>query len=289
MTTRTMSPGDLDFLLTSRVANIRAEREELAARRATRAEGGARRQGHSLRRAAVGSLLWTALFAAAVFADSGTVNVEVANRTLSASGTTNDGALITYIGDLDATLGSAGTGIFNSFVRVQASPQEDGYNTDGTLEFDTKAGIWTRAILVSEIPVVSVSGQFYWELFADINDDNNKPKIRLTDLEVYFTDSATLTGYAFGASATKVYDFAGQVLINDVNQGSGRGDLRYRIPLTGISIPTSCDYLNPACTTYFVLYNQWGDPADGTYASDGGFEEWKVKEYPTLKIVKNTV
>jgi hypothetical protein len=83
----------------------------------------------------------------------------------------------------------------------------------------------------------------------------------------------------------------GQVLINDVNQGSGRGDLRYRIPLSILSspVPADCGYLDPACSTYFVLYNKWGAGAGTTYASDGGFEEWKVKIYPTLRINKVAV
>src|SRR5207244_1265169 len=75
-------------------------------------------------------------------------------------------------------------------------------------------------------------------------------------------------------------------------QGSGRGDLRYLIPVSSINLSTlapNCDYQDPSCSTYFVLYTAWGDPNGGTYKSDSGFEEWKVKEYPTLQIIKNTV
>ena len=73
-----------------------------------------------------------------------------------------------------------------------------------------------------------------------------------------------------------------------MNQGSGRGDLRYRIPTAALGIPANCGYLSTTCTTYFVLYSGWGIVGTA-YESDGGFEEWKVKEYPTLQIVKNTV
>ena len=83
-----------------------------------------------------------------------------------------DGAKVFYEGKDCVAYGSSGTGVFNSFVRVQASPQESGYNTDGTLQFDTSAGTWTHSILVSQIPVVKVDGQDYWELFSDINDGN---------------------------------------------------------------------------------------------------------------------
>lgn len=225
--------------------------------------------------------------ALALVSDAGDVDVQIPNNTTSRTGTTTQGAVVSYIGDNDASLGSSGTGIFNSFVRLQGSPNEDGYNTDGKIEFETKAGAWTKAIKVSGIPVVNEGGVDYWELFVDINDSNTDPKISLDDLEVYYTTNARLTNYAFGANAEKQYDFDGTILINDVNQGSGRGDLRYLIPLTNIALPANCDYLNAACDRYFVLYSQWGMTAG--YPSDGGFEEWKVKQYPIppkLKLVK---
>lgn len=226
-------------------------------------------------------------------ADGGTHDIEVPDRDGYAIATLGSGATVEYLGDSNVTFGSAGTGTFNSFVRVQSDPVEAGYNTDGTLQFDTKSGTWTHSIKVSEIPVVYVGGKPYWELFADINDGNSTPKIQLADLEVWFTANAGLTGYPFPATgtnaATLVYDFSGSIRINDVNQGSGRGDIRYRIPLESIAIPGNCGHGSASCATYFVLYSKWGETPTGTYSSDGGFEEWKVKEYPTLQIVKNTV
>src|SRR4051794_3655421 len=106
------------------------------------------------------------------FADGGNLDLQVANSTLCKDGTTNDGARVFYEGKDCVAYGSSGTGVFNSFVRVQKDPQESGYNTDGTLEFDTSGGNWTHSILVSEIPVVKIGGQDYWELFSDINDGN---------------------------------------------------------------------------------------------------------------------
>ena len=55
-------------------------------------------------------------------ADGGTHSVEVPDKTESATITTTGGAVVTYIGDSDASLGSAGTGTFEPFVRLQASP-----------------------------------------------------------------------------------------------------------------------------------------------------------------------
>jgi hypothetical protein len=189
--------------------------------------------------------------------------------------TTDAGAIVEYIGS-SASNQSSGTGIFDPFVRLQGSPTEKGYNTNGTLQYETKAGKWTHAILVNSIPIVDCDGTgggtaLCWELFVDINESNTAKQISLNEMEIWYTSNELLTGYPFtGTDATKQYDFSGEILINDVNQGSGRGDLRYLVPLT--SIPT------PPAGTYFLLYSEWGGTSAGAqYVSDGGFEEWKVR------------
>jgi uncharacterized repeat protein (TIGR01451 family) len=244
-----------------------------------------------------GALAAAGLLATAVLAvwltDSGTVDVQVADKTTSVvDATTDEGAFISYFGDGDTTFGSSGTGTFNPFVRLQASPTEQGYNTNGTTEFDTKVGKWTHAIKVSEIPQRPcpqlAPTLLCFELFVDINEGNNAKHVSLNEVEVWFTDNANLSGFPFTqtATTTQQYKFSGDILINDVNQGSGRGDLRYDIPINGpspITLPANCNYGNPLCATYFVLYSQWGTTANIgsiSYNSEGGFEEWKVKVYP---------
>jgi hypothetical protein len=282
--TRTMSPGALERELIARLAAPGPARRPQRADRpiAGRARGRlAAIFGVALALGAAGASSVMALVS-----DTGTYSVEVANKTLYAVADVG-AAHVEYIGDSNISFGASGTGTFDSFVRLQASPTEAGYNTNGTLEFDTKSGTWTHAIKVSDIPVVNAFGAPSWELWADINDSNSAPKISLNELEVYFADSATVTGYpTFGGHASKVYDFSGHININDVNQGSGRGDLRYTIPVADMGIPANCGYKNPACTTWFVLYSQWGAAAGTTYASDGGFEEWKVKQYPYVTVAK---
>lgn len=242
-----------------------------------------------------------ALLAATVY--GATVNIQIDDRTGYAKGSTDEGAIVEYIGDLNQSFGSSGSGIFDSFVRIQANDDEKGYNTDGDLEFDTKSGAFTHSILVSEIPVVeckSLDGLLdpaglCWELFADLNESDSTKLISLDAFEIYLTSEGTdvnddgdgpdLTGYPFSGNTTKVFDSDDQVLINDVNQGSGRGDLRYQVPISGISIPADCDYGSSSCETYFVLYSEYGF-TDDEYDSDGGFEEWKVKRYPFLEVSK---
>ena len=269
----------------------------------------------------VGALVVAAIMAVAghaVVSDSGTVDVQVPDKTTSkVNQPTAQGAFVSYFGDSDTTFGASGTGQFDPFVRLQGSPTEQGYNTcsqsscgGDVSEFDTKGGSWTHAIKVSQIPQrpcpdaagtppppppPALNSETCFELFNDINDSNTAKYISLNKVQVFYTDNPRLTGYAsFSTSpptgTTLQYNFNGNILIHDVNQGSGRGDLRYNIPIgTGagqVPLPPNCNYGNPSCNTYFLLYSQWGTtsgaaPDGKTYSSDGGFEEWKVKIYPT--------
>lgn len=232
--------------------------------------------------------------AIALVSDSGTYDITVPNKNTSGGplALTPSGGSVEYIGS-SADNQASGTGLFDPFVRLQGAPTEKGYNTDGAVEFDTKTGTWTHAIKVNAIPIVDCDGTgsgtaTCWELFVDINDSNNAKRISLNVVEIWFTDSATLTGYVdptgFPAGATKEYEFNGDILINDVNQGSGRGDLRYLVPTEGHTWDAN---------TYFVLYSKWGTTAGtagnfgtGGYSSEGGFEEWKVRKTPNVSIVK---
>jgi len=302
---RLVAPGELERDLLSRLAALN---DMLASRPAPRRA--ARSAIKRRRPRALGALLTviaaSALAATAVLAysDSGGLDVQVATRAGYAVDTTSAGAIVEYIGDQNTSFGSSGTGTFGTFVQVQDNPHEEGYNTDGTREFDTGSSpTFNHSIKLSAIPTVpcaSLDGNttapgLCWELFADINDSNaNDPAaahIQLEDLEVWLTGDKNITGYdqggtGFGADADLVYDYAGNILINDVNQGSGRGDLRYLIPIDGIDIPSDCGFGSQSCSTYFVLYTEWGDTNDGTYRSDSGFEEWKVKTYPFVSVTK---
>lgn len=244
----------------------------------------------------VALMLGAAAVALALISDSGTYDI---TRPDSGTSETADlgNATVEYIGS-SASNQASGTGLFDPFLRLQGSPTEKGFNTcsqsscgGNVTQFETKTGSWTKAILASAIPVVDCGGDLAgtscWELFVDINDGNSTKRISLNEVEVWLTTNARLTGYVdptgFPAgTATQVYDFSGAILINDVNQGSGRGDLRYLIPVQPF-----------AAGDYFVLYSKWGTTSGtagefgtGGYASEGGFEEWKVRKAPGVSIVK---
>jgi uncharacterized repeat protein (TIGR01451 family) len=237
----------------------------------------------------------------ALVSDTGTYDLTSPNKETSKGPLTlsPSGGSVEYIGS-SAQNQASGTGLFDPFVRLQGSPTEKGYNTCSQMscsgdvtQFDTKPGSWTHVIPVNAIPVVDCDGSgsgtaLCWELFNDINEGNNAKRISLNVVEVWFTTSATLTGYVdptgFPSGATKEYEFNGNILINDVNQGSGRGDLRYLIPTAGHTWTSS---------TFFVLYSKWGTTTGtagnfgtGGYSTEGGFEEWKVRKAPNISILK---
>jgi hypothetical protein len=210
----------------------------------------------------------------ALVSDTGTYDITVPDKSQSAGPLTltPSGGSVEYIGS-SANNQASGTGNFDPFVRLQGSPTEKGYNTDGTVQFDTKVGTWTHAIKVNAIPLVDCDGSgpgtaTCWELFNDINESNTAKRISLNVVEVWFTTNPNITGYVdptgFPSGATKEYEFNGDILINDVNQGSGRGDLRYLIPTAGHTWDSS---------TYFVLYSKWGTTA-GTVQGNFGTGGW---------------
>ncbi len=235
------------------------------------------------------ALMLGAAAVALALSDSGTHDVQVDTKNDPLLEVDIGNALVAYIpssGDNQ----SSGTGLFDPFVRLQGSPTENGYNTNGAVQFDTKSGQWTHAITESGIPRVPcevdedpTTTELCWELFVDINEGNNAKYVSLTRMEIWSATSPTLVGYnetthTFSSGATRIYDFVGEIQIHDVNQGSGRGDLRYLVPVQSFPNP------------WFVLYSEWGStttaPDGKTYASEGGFEEWKVRKAANVNIVK---
>src|SRR5690554_1210975 len=100
--------------------------------------------------------------------------------------------------------GSAGTGVFDTFLRIQGNGEVAGYNTNGPVEFDTKTGTWTHAITISEIPYgtatvdegtpheATFSG---FEFMIDINESKNTPIMNVDQYQFWLTGDPNLTGY----------------------------------------------------------------------------------------------
>jgi hypothetical protein len=157
-----------------------------------------------------------------------------------------------------------GSGRVNSFLRIQGFGVQHGYNTDGTLEFDTMPGPFTHSIQISDLPVANIGGIDYREFFLDINQDGQNI-LSLDELRIALWDTANLSGYAtIFASPIWDLDAGGDNWIkfdDSLNAGSGHGDALALIPdslFTGLE------------SQYVYLYAKFGVNS----VADNGFEEW---------------
>lgn len=201
--------------------------------------------------------------------------------------TINGAIFVAPSGSYDAT----GSGVFNPFVRIQNAPSEQGYNTsDRDVQFDEKTDPnFTRDLLFSSVPVVTLNNVSYLEFVLDIDENAsaNGRYLSLDRLQLFVgADQATNTpagGYDLVSklgSLTALWDLDGladSAILLDykvVKSGSGRADMVALIPLS--VIPTSLQ--NASSSLY--LYSQFGvtknpygpDGIDAT--SDAGYEEW---------------
>jgi hypothetical protein len=191
-----------------------------------------------------------------------------------------------------------GTGVIDSFLRLQMKGEEQGFNSDARpVQFDEKTDPnYTRDLLVSEIPLIDGYRQF----FLDINEQSADPGglITLDQLEIYVHNTNDITGYSSAGTgslgtAVKKYDLDNGGTDNYVNLdytlisgGSGKGDMVVYIKDDG----TWSNF------TYVTLFSQFGcSPTtkggkeckdasdDDKWPSGAGFEEWWVRD-PTPNI-----
>lgn len=223
--------------------------------------------------------------------------------------TTIDGAIFRQA---DFTDSSLGTGVINSFLRIQENGVEHGFNS-GATPFDTKAGQFTKSILLSDIPLVEIDGVAYREIWLDVNE-TNKDTERYISLDAYeiwtsptvdLPESEYVIGTGFtGPDEVLQYSIDGlgdHSLILDYSLASGSGqdgDLVTYIPESNFAGVADCAYGSTTCMTYFYLFatfgenaeaNDYTDPADGIIdptIADAGFEEFFVIRRPHVQVTK---
>jgi hypothetical protein len=170
-----------------------------------------------------------------------------------------------------------GSGVIQSFVRLQGTGIEQGYNTDArSLQFDeNKSPVFTRSLRLNDVPIVIVDGVAYRQFMLDINQKASAPLLSLDELKIYLGDRGDLRGYDAGtgklAGLDAIYNLdAGgnnSVLMNySLNHGSGSGDMAVLIPDRFFTAQSS----NP----FVYLYSKFGDTAGA--GANAGFEEWSV-------------
>jgi uncharacterized repeat protein (TIGR01451 family) len=177
----------------------------------------------------------------------------------------------------------AGTGNFDTFLRLQNNGSEQGYNNDASPQYDEKDA-HTHSILLAEVPIVigdgangTIEGLAYREFRLDLSEPNGgiKPYISLDKLQIWQQEAGNLTnftpGTGFAGAHTNylAYDLdAGgdRWIALDAGMSSGSGQSDYRI-----LIPDSF-FINDAEHRYVTLFSEFGKQPG--WESAGGFEEW---------------
>jgi hypothetical protein len=167
-----------------------------------------------------------------------------------------------------------GTGYIDPFLRVQASPTEQGYNTSGGTPFDDKSGPWTHDIHFSDLQSTAVTknGTLYYVVMVDLNEPNGaKSTISLENLQFYTSATGSKTTTTLSSLGTLRYsmDTGGgdNTVLFDAgrNNGSGSGDAFFYIPASAFAGTNANDFV--------YMYVNFGN-ADVTTA--GGFEEFTL-------------
>ncbi len=181
-----------------------------------------------------------------------------------------------------------GTGVLNTFLRIQADSVEQGYNTDfRNVEFDQTNDIHTRSLLLDEVPKVIIGGVVYREFLLDINESSNTPLLSLNDVQLFLGSQPNLATYANLGTPIYKMDAGGNNSVKldySLNSGSGSGDMLMYVPQANFDLGAG---------DYVYLYSRMGQPIPGDAAdvsSDAGFEEWSAgKKGPRGTIIPVSV
>src|SRR5437868_7446986 len=98
----------------------------------------------------------------------------------------------------------AGTGFIDPFLRVQASPTEQGYNTDGGFPFDDKnPHNFQHSVLLSSLMQFNLNGTEYFKFTLDANQSGaSNHTFTMTQLQIYTANSGSLLPTSLNADGT---------------------------------------------------------------------------------------
>jgi len=209
------------------------------------------------------------------------------NGSTLATVTSPDG-VIYALGDTQGT----GTGVFPAFLRMETDPKsdsvagfEDGFNSDGDLLNDEKAGAHTHSLLFANLGIYTDPNTLatYYEFRLDWNEPNNSNNrdLKLLEFQIY----SSLTGDQENADPqngllnTLLYSMQNDFVasfdgfhVYDENAGQGQDDFQ-------ILIPTSL-LAHPVGETYLTLYAKFGSAARTAGAAEPAFEEFSYRACP---------
>src|SRR5947209_4312290 len=154
-----------------------------------------------------------AVAAVVAFATVANATVVDLSQSLSSNGTIN--RALFYATDQQP----AGTGFIDPFLRVQASPTEQGYNTDGGFPFDDKnPHNFQHSLLLSSLAQFNMNGTEYFKFMLDANQSGaSNHTFTLTQLQFYTANSGSLLPTSLNPDGT----IALGTLAYNMNSGGG--------------------------------------------------------------------
>ena len=173
---------------------------------------------------------------------------------------------------------------FFTFEQVQHNGFEQGYNTDGTPQFNTKPSDLDHSVLLAQVPIVigdgtngTVDGLAYRQFLLNINEPSSgsNPFLSLDSLQIWQEEAGNLTGFTPGAgfvgthTNNLVYNLdAGSdnwVALNSaLSNANGQTDIEVLIP--------DSSFINDGTHRFVYLYSAFG--AQPGWEAGGGFESW---------------
>lgn len=200
------------------------------------------------------------------------------NLTAPGSSATDSGVIFKQINPQ-----STGTGLIDSFAQVGQPGGSltftQGYNTTvNNVLNNGSSDQFNHALLLSNVPTVTISGVTYREFNLDINQTGSNPLLSVSDIQVFLTNTGNQSvtgvdskGNLLLANAQQIYRLDGNgssgqddsiKLDYSLNSGSGSGDMTMLVP----------NSLFTGGFTQVVLFSSFGVP----YPQNDGFEEWFV-------------
>ena len=175
--------------------------------------------------------------------------------------------------------GASGTGTISPFLRLQAqgnSTTSTGYNTDGTVEFDTNTDPHTHSITLNNVPIVSHTGVEFYEFLLDTGEPGNDThSVNIDNLQIFLSPTGNNSGYPVIGDLVYELDSVDDVGIRmDGAFGNGNGSTDALIFLPKAIFDTY--FAVPANTgknetnSYLYFYIALSD-------SNGSFEEVAVR------------
>lgn len=165
------------------------------------------------------------------------------------------------------------TDTFVSMDTARGGTDEQGYNTDGQIQFDT---IVSHSVQLGAVPRVTINGANYLEFLLTVNESSKDSLISLDDLKVFVSSAPNLSGLSVttaslnGGTVLAVYDLDTELthqasltnardnwIVLDNKLGSRKGgDMLFYLPESTVGTDN---------TQYVYLYSRFGvnNPADG--------------------------